>query len=211
MFKTLRFAGFSNRKAIFIYALRDVSTGNMLSVEKTAESKIKVTEEVSRIVSPALKETLNLLKERMAQLSKAEGIDRETVEFANRYALSGLPPGPRSRLEIDAYIRAEISGDSKKLQKAMDAVISDIVLISEARDLNAGELAGRIRRWGEGSKMQALEFRAAIERNKRSISDARTYNEVLGQAARLHNELHTIVTGLPEYLSSYASNDIRHD
>jgi hypothetical protein len=147
----------------------------------------------------------------MVQLSKAEGIDGETVEFANRYALSSLPPGPRSRLEIDAHIRAEISGDSKKLQKAMDAVISDIVLISEARDLNAGEFAGRIRRWGEGSKMQAMEFRAAIERNKRSIADAKTYNEVLGQAARLHNELHTIVTGLPEYLSSYANNDIRHD
>ena len=143
----------------------------------------------------------------MENLSEAEGVNGQTT-FAHPYVISELPPGPRSRLEIDAYTRRELIKYSKRFQRSVRDAFSDIILVADKRNLSEDELNRRTARWAKESILHASEFRDLLEKNKEDMSKAKGYNELLGSAMRLRNELHAITSGLPEHLASYSNRDI---
>jgi hypothetical protein len=144
----------------------------------------------------------------MENLSEAEGVNRQKTTFAHPYVISDLSPGPRSRLEIDAYTRREIIKYSKRFERSVRDAFNDIILVADKRNLSEDELNRRTARWADESILHASEFRDLLEKNKEDMSKAKSYNELLGSAMRLRNELHAITNGLPEHLTSYSNRDI---
>lgn len=170
--------------------------------------KLEAETKISEIVLPTLKETITLLRAKMEEFSKAEELDDEKVSFAHSYALFSLPAGPKTRLEIDAYTRAEISGYAKKFQESVKYAMGNLLLLAEARGLDGATLNERRERLEKDSLLHATEFKVVLERGQISFRTAQNYRELLGSATLMRNELRAVVKDLTGHLEHVANKEI---